>query len=107
LASGTAAATQANRASVGSGDGPPGGSQPWMRRAMALDPQLKLFVAAGKYDSLNSCPDMQWTIAQLAPAVSKNVTLGCYSGGHMMYDTKSARIQLREDAAAFVKTAGR
>ena len=107
LASGTDAATRANRAAVGSGDGPPGGSQPWMRRAMAVDPELKLFVAAGKYDSLNSCVDNSWTVSQLAPAATKNITLGCYAGGHMMYDTKTARVSLRDDAAAFVKSASR
>ena len=107
LASGTDAATRANRAAVGSGDGPPGGSQPWMRRAMALDPRLKLFVAAGKYDSLNSCADNSWTVNQLDPPVTRNITLGCYAGGHMMYDTKAARIRLRDDAVAFVKSASR
>ena len=107
LASGTDAAGRANRAAVGSGDGPPGGSQPWMRRAMALDPRLKLFVAAGKYDSLNSCADLEWTVAHLEPAITTNVSLGCYAGGHMMYDTKAARLSLRNDIAAFVKSATR
>jgi carboxypeptidase C (cathepsin A) len=102
LASGTDAARGANRAAVGSGDGPPGGSQPWMRRAMALNSQLRLFVAAGQYDSLNSCADNSWTVAHLDPAVTKRVTLGCYAGGHMMYDTKAARVKLNEDVAAFV-----
>jgi hypothetical protein len=90
---------------VGSGDGPPGGGQPWMRRAMAFDPRLKLFVAAGRYDSLNSCADNSWTVSRLDPAVAKNISLGCYAGGHMMYDTKAARVSLRDDIAAFVKVA--
>ena len=107
LSSGTDAARGANRAAVGSGDGPPGGSQPWMRRAMALNPRLRLFVAAGHYDSLNSCADNSWTVSHLDPAVTKNISLGCYAGGHMMYDTKAARVKLRDDVAAFVKTAVR
>lgn len=107
VASGTEEAARANRAAAGSGDGPPGGSQPWMRRAMALDARLKLFVAAGRYDSLNSCADNSWTVNQLDPALVKNISLGCYAGGHMMYDTKSARISLRDDIAAFVKNAAR
>jgi carboxypeptidase C (cathepsin A) len=101
LASGTDAARGANRAAVGSGDGPPGGSQPWIRRAMALNPRLRLFVAAGQYDSLNSCADNTWTVAHLDAAVTRRVTLGCYAGGHMMYDTKPARAKLKEDVAAF------
>lgn len=107
VASGTDAARTANRAAVGSGDGPPGGSQPWMRRAMALDPRLKLFVAAGRYDSLNSCADNSWTVSHLDPAIAKNTSLGCYAGGHMMYDTKAARVALRDDVAAFVAAAVR
>jgi carboxypeptidase C (cathepsin A) len=105
LAGGSEAAGRANRATAGSGDGPPGGSQPWMRRAMALDPRLKLFVAAGKYDSLNSCADLDWSVGHLEAALAKNVSLGCYPGGHMMYDTKAARVSLRDDIAAFVKSA--
>jgi carboxypeptidase C (cathepsin A) len=78
-----------------------------MKRAMALDPRLKLFVAAGRYDSLNSCADNGWAVRHLDPSITKNVTLGCYAGGHMMYDTKAARISLRNDAAAFVKSSSR
>jgi hypothetical protein len=103
VASGTDTPARANRAAVGSGDGPPGGSQPWMRRAMALDPQLRLLIAVGKYDSLNSCADVSWSVTHLDPAVTKNISLGCYGGGHMMYDTTSARLRLRDDVDAFVK----
>jgi carboxypeptidase C (cathepsin A) len=90
------------RPTVGSGDGPPGGSQPWTLRAMAIDPRLKVFVAAGQYDSLNSCADNAWTVGHLDPVLAKNISLGCYPGGHMMYDTRAARLRLRDDAAAFV-----
>jgi hypothetical protein len=76
-----------------------------MGRAMALDPRLKLFVAAGRYDSLKSCADNSWTVSRLDPAVAKHISLGCYAGGHMMYDTKAARVNLRDDIAAFVKVA--
>jgi len=104
LASGSDAANRANRAAVGSGDGPPGGSQPWMLRAMTLDPRLKVFVAAGAYDSLNSCADNTWSVDHLDAGVAKNVSLGCYPAGHVMYDTKAARMGLRDDVAAFVKS---
>lgn len=91
-----------SRAAVGSGDGPPGGSQPWMRRAMTRDPGLRLFVAAGEYDSLNSCADNAWSVAHLEPRVARNVSLGCYGAGHMMYDTRGPRLRLRDDIARFV-----
>jgi len=105
MATGSDAAARANRAAVGSGDGPPGGSQPWMLRAMTQSPQLKLFVAAGRYDSLNSCADNAWSVSHLDPRIAGNVSLGCYPAGHMMYDTKAARLSLRDDVARFVKSA--
>lgn len=105
VTSGTEAATQANQSTAGSGDGPPGGSQPWMLRAMQQNPKLKLFVAAGKYDSLNSHALNAWIVSQLDPALAQNITLGCYSAGHIMYDTRDARLALRDDVEAFVKSA--
>jgi carboxypeptidase C (cathepsin A) len=89
-------------ASVGSGDGPPGGSQPWLRRAMALNPNLKAFVAAGLYDSLNSCADNAYIVARIEPEFSTNFTTGCYAGGHMMYDGAAARRDLQRDVATFI-----
>jgi carboxypeptidase C (cathepsin A) len=92
---------------VGSGDGPPP-AQPWLRRAMAIDPALKVFLVAGLYDSLNSCADNRYLAAHVEPPeFRRNITLGCYPAGHMMYDTKEARDQLARDAAAFVRRAAR
>ena len=107
MTTGSDAAARANRAAVGSGDGPPGGSQPWALRAMTLNPQLKIFVAAGQYDSLNSCADNAWSVQHLDPRVGAQVSLGCYPAGHMMYDTRAARVSLMADVAAFVKAATR
>jgi carboxypeptidase C (cathepsin A) len=107
LATGDAAAARAAQATAGSGDGPPGGSQPWIRRAMILDPSLKVFVAAGEYDSLNSCAGNEYLVAHIEPQFGRNITSGCYGGGHMMYDTKTARLQLKREIAAFVKSAVR
>ena len=103
MSSAEASATRAGAASVGSGDGPPGGSQPWLRRAMDLDPKLTVFVAAGLYDSLNSCADNDYLISVLEPQFARNFTAGCYGGGHMMYDTKPARFELHRDVANYVK----
>jgi carboxypeptidase C (cathepsin A) len=105
LTSGTDAAVQANQATAGSGDGPPGGSQPWMLRAMKRNPKLKLFVAAGAYDSLNSHALNTWIIDSAGSEIARNTTLKCYPAGHIMYDTKAARFSLRDDVEAFVKMA--
>jgi hypothetical protein len=91
----------------GSGDGPPP-AQPWLRRAMTMDPRLKVFLVAGLYDSLNSCADNRYLADHIQPPeFGRNITLGCYRGGHMMYDTKEARYSLKRDAAAFIRSASR
>jgi carboxypeptidase C (cathepsin A) len=101
-----AAGRLANTA-VGSGDGPPP-AQPWLRRAMEIDPSLKAFMAAGLYDSLNSCADNRYLVAHIKPEqFGRNITLGCYAGGHMMYDTKEARYNLKRDIAAFERDASK
>ena len=82
-------------------DAPPGGSQPWLRRAMALDPSIKTFVAAGLYDSLNSCAVNDYIVSALEPEIGRNVTARCYEGGHMMYEDRSARQQWKRDIDAF------
>jgi carboxypeptidase C (cathepsin A) len=91
---------------VGSGDGPPP-AQPWLRRAMTLDHALKVFLVAGMYDSLNSCADNNYLVSHLQPEFRRNITQGCYRGGHMMYDTKEARYNLKRDAAQFIQNAGK
>lgn len=92
---------------VGSGDGPPP-AQPWLRRVMTINPALKVFLVAGLYDSLNSCADNNYLVTHIQPPdFGRNITQGCYRGGHMMYDTKDARYQLQRDAAAFIQSASR
>jgi carboxypeptidase C (cathepsin A) len=84
-----------------SSDAPPGGSQPWLRRAMAINPSLKAFVAAGLYDSLNSCAANSYVVSHLESAISQNITTKCYEGGHMMYETAGVREQLKRDIEKF------
>jgi carboxypeptidase C (cathepsin A) len=86
-------------------DAPPGGSQPWLRRAMAIDPSLKAFVAAGLYDSLNSCAGNAYLVSQLEPELKRNITARCYDGGHAMYESPGARRQLKQDISKFIQGA--
>ncbi len=99
------AAPQLAPTAVGSGDGPPP-AQPWLRRAMVLNPSIQVFLAAGLYDSLNSCADNTYLVAHIQPPeFGRNITTGCYRAGHMMYDTREARYALKRDAAAFFRKA--
>jgi hypothetical protein len=52
-------------------DAPPGGAQPWLRRAMVVNPSLKAFVAFGLYDSLNSCAVQEALVEALEPEYSR------------------------------------
>ena len=82
-------------------DGPPGGTPPWLGRTMAIDPEMRTFVATGIYDSLNSCAANSYAIAQLPPAEASRITFRCYVGGHMMYEDRDARLRLARDVGAF------
>jgi carboxypeptidase C (cathepsin A) len=84
-------------------DAPPGGHQPWLRRAMAMDPSLKAFVAAGWYDSLNSCAGNAYVVSRLEPKLRRNITVASYEGGHMMYESQGPRYQLKRDIHKFFR----
>jgi carboxypeptidase C (cathepsin A) len=82
-------------------DTPPGGAQPWLRRAMIINPSLRAFVAAGLYDSLNSCAANAYLVSKLEQPFGGNITARCYDGGHMMYDEPVVRRQVTKDVAEF------
>lgn len=86
------------------GGGPPA-SQPWLQNAMRRDAGLKVFVAAGRYDSLNMCEGNLRMTAKLEPALSGRFTHACYEGGHMMYRDQPTRLQLSQDLARFIASA--
>ena len=85
-------------------DGPPGGTPPWLKRAMDMDPALRAFVATGMYDSLNSCPANSYVISQLPRQHADRITFRCYEGGHMMYEDRDARLDLARDIRRFYET---
>jgi len=85
-------------------DGPPGGTPPWLRRAMDMDPSLRTFVATGMYDSLNSCPANSYVVSQLPRQQADRITFRCYEGGHMMYEDSDARLDLARDVRRFYQT---
>jgi carboxypeptidase C (cathepsin A) len=88
------------------GEGPPG-SQPWALNAIKIDPKMRVLVAAGAYDSLNSCAANDALRAHLDPSVAGNFTMKCFWGGHMMYRDPQARAQLSADVRQFISSAVR
>lgn len=88
-------------ARMNAGGGPPL-SQPWLQNAMRQDPALRVYVAAGRYDSLNMCEGNRLMSAKLEPALAARFTHACYEGGHMMYRMQPTRLQLSQDIARFI-----
>jgi carboxypeptidase C (cathepsin A) len=92
--------TPESMARMKAGGGPPL-SQPWIQNALRLEPKLRVFVGAGRFDSLNMCEGNEIMAAKPEPAVAARFETHCYEGGHMMYHVESTRLQLAEDLAKF------
>lgn len=86
------------------GGGPPS-SQPWLQNAMRIDHDLRVFVAAGRYDSFNMCEGNIHMAARLEESLSRRFSIHCYEGGHMMYRDQPTRLQLSQDIGRFVSAA--
>lgn len=85
------------------GEGPPSPSQPWTLQAMQKAPGLRTWVAAGLYDSLNSCAGNRATVTALPKDMAARFVLRCYAGGHMMYEDPAESLHFGRDFAAFVE----
>ena len=70
-----------------------------LREAMAANPYLQVFVAAGYYDLATPHFAMDYTLDHMPlPADRrKNVTTYYYEGGHMMYIHEPSMVKLRKD----------
>lgn len=85
------------------GEGPPSASQPWTLRALQKSPQLLVWVAAGQYDSLNSCAGNEATVESLPPELRERFSLHCYAGGHMMYEDPAVSDPFGHDLGTFIR----
>jgi carboxypeptidase C (cathepsin A) len=83
------------------GGGPPG-SQPWLQRAMRANRDLRVFVAAGRFDSLNRCEGNLAMAEKLEGQLASRFTNRCYEGGHMMYRDEPERRKLAQEVRAFI-----
>lgn len=85
------------------GEGPPSPSRPWTLHAMQKAPGLRTWVAAGLYDSLNSCAANAATVAALPRPVARRVMLRCYAGGHMMYQDRRESGRFGHELSRFLR----
>lgn len=94
--------TEESLARAMAGEGPPSVSQPWTLRAMEKSSDMRTWVAAGRYDSLNSCEGNKATVAALPKRVGARFVLRCYEGGHMMYEDPRETARFGRELSTFL-----
>lgn len=79
-----------------------------LKSSMSLNQYLKVFIAHGVYDLVTPYFGSVVITRQMSldPAVSANLRLRVYEGGHMFYTHRQGRLDFFEDARTFFKNAG-
>ena len=79
-----------------------------LRKAIAMNPQLQIFVANAYYDLATPYFATEYTFNHLGlePHLHQNITMSYYEAGHMMYVHPESLRRLSEDVSAFVKNSG-
>lgn len=87
------------------GGGPPRGGPrpPGANEAIEANPDLRVLVASGKFDSLASCASASEAESRLPAALKAAVEYECYVGGHMMYRDPQSRVKLSNDVKALIE----
>ena len=75
-----------------------------LRETMSRNPFMRVFVANGYYDLATPHYATEYTFAHLGldESLRKNVRMGYYEAGHMMYVHAESRRKLAEDLRAFI-----
>lgn len=76
-----------------------------LRKAMSMNPHLKVFAANGFYDLATPYLATNYTFNHLGLAadLQANISMAYYEAGHMMYVHLPSLAKLKEDLAKFVK----
>lgn len=81
---------------------------PALEHAFAKNPDMKLYVAMGYYDTATPYLAAEYTLAHLsvAPEVrADNITRGYFAAGHMVYIDSTSMTELRGDLNEFIDSA--
>ncbi|PWH17417.1 MAG: peptidase S10 [Anaerolineae bacterium] len=78
-----------------------------LRKAMTINPHLKIFVANGYYDLATPYFATEYVFNHLGldPTLRDNVRMAYYEAGHMMYIHLPALEQMKNDLAEFIQQA--
>jgi len=80
-----------------------------LRRAMTMNPHLKVFVANGYYDLGTPYSATEYTFNHLGlhESLRNNISMRYYEAGHMMYIHMPSLAQLKADLAEFVRNSAK
>ena len=75
-----------------------------LRKAMTVNPALKVFVANGYYDLATPFLASEYTFSHLGldPSLQDNITMAYYNAGHMMYIDQAELQQMKKDLDAYL-----
>ena len=78
-----------------------------LRKAMAINPYLKVYVANGYYDLATPYFATEYTFNHLGidPSQQSNISMGYYEAGHMMYIHMPSLAKMKDDLAKFIQEA--
>ena len=78
-----------------------------LRKAMTINPYLKIYVANGYYDLATPFLATEYTFnhMDLDEALLENITMHYYEAGHMMYAHLPSLAQMKADMDSFLDTA--
>ena len=79
-----------------------------LRKAMSINPHLKVHVANGYYDLATPYYATLHTLAHMGLAAEQreNVSLSFYEAGHMMYVHRESLLKMREELERFIAESG-
>ena len=77
------------------------GASDALRRALALDPRLKIMIAHGVTDLQTPYMMSRYVKDHMPDALGERIAVNIYAGGHMLYLHGQSRHRLHDDAAAF------
>lgn len=78
-----------------------------LRKAMSINPFLKVYVANGYYDLATPYFATEYTFNHLAldPSLRGHISMGYYEAGHMMYVHQPSLAKLKQDLVTFIEGA--
>ena len=78
-----------------------------LRKAMTINPYLKIYVANGYYDLATPFLATEYTLnhMELDPTLMENIHIHYYEAGHMMYAHLPSLAQMKADMDGFLETA--